>query len=136
MSSGFDVITLPVPTWQVLLYLVAIFGSHRSYGNEDINSYISSYINTSQETELTASALHIERFLKAGITIYNSEVPNTAGRKTRRKRRRTKVIAKRYAFHANVKKTMFYVCTIACFLAVHLKVGLLPSKKNCFIWFN
>ena len=87
-------------------------------------------MNTSQKTELTASALHIDRFLKVGITIYNSEVPNTAGRKTRRKRRRTKVIAKRYCVSRKRKKTMLYVCRIACFLAVYLKVGLLPSKKN------
>ena len=29
------------------------------------------------------------------------DIPDKAGRKTRRRRRRTKAIAKRYAFHAN-----------------------------------
>ena len=54
------------------------------------------------KTELTASIRHIEIFLKSGISIYNSKVPDTAGRNTRR--RRTQVIAKRYAFHANAIK--------------------------------
>ena len=61
-------------------------------------------MNTLEKAELTASAGHIGRFLKSGIPIYNSEVPHTAGRKTRRrkrKRRRTQVTAKCYAFHAN-----------------------------------
>ena len=35
----------------------------------------------------------------SGMLIYNSKVPDTAGRKTRR--RRIQAIAKRYAFHAN-----------------------------------
>ena len=52
--------------------------------------------------KLTASIHHVGRFLKLGLPIYNSEVPDTAGRKTiRRKRRRTLAIAKRYAFHAD-----------------------------------
>ena len=41
-------------------------------------------------------------FLKSGTPLYNSEVPDTAGRKTRR--RRTQAIAKRFAFYANAKK--------------------------------
>ena len=48
---------------------------------------------------LTTSIRHIARFLKSGIPIYNSKLPHTAGRKTRR--RRTKAIEKRFAFHAN-----------------------------------
>ena len=39
-------------------------------------------------------------FLKSGILIFNSEVPDKAGRKTRR--RRTQATTKRYAFHANI----------------------------------
>ena len=76
------------------MYLLHKFGGHRSYRNGVINSYM--------KTELTASIRHIEIFLKSGISIYNSEVPDTAGRNTRR--RRTQVIAKRYAFHANAIK--------------------------------
>ena len=38
-----------------------------------------------EKAELTASIRHIARPLKLGIPTYNSEVPDTAGRKTRRK---------------------------------------------------
>ena len=62
------------------------------------NGDINSYMITSQKAELTAFGHHIERFSKSGIPIYISEVPDAAGRKTRR---RAQAIAKRYAFHAN-----------------------------------
>ena len=65
----------------------------------DISTLISI---TWQESELTGSVHHTGRFLKSGILIHNSEVPDMAGRKTRR-RRRTQEITKRYAFHANAK---------------------------------
>ena len=39
---------------------------------------------------------NIQRFLKSGIPIYNHEVSDVAGRKTR-----TQAITKRFAFHAN-----------------------------------
>ena len=81
------------------MYLLAKFGGKRSYGNEGINSYINSCMSNSEKAELTVSVRHIERFSKLGIPIYNSEVPDTVARKTRR--RRTQAIAKRYAFHAN-----------------------------------
>ena len=64
-------------------------------------------MNTSQKTELTVSVRHIQRFLKSGILIYNCEVQDTPGRKTRRRRRRRrrkKTIAKRYVFHKNAIK--------------------------------
>ena len=60
-------------------------------------------MDTLEKTELTTSICHIEKFLKSGIPIYHSEVPDKAGRKTRR-RRRTQVIAKRYTFHTNATK--------------------------------
>ena len=41
---------------------------------------------TMKKTVLTASIRHNARFLKSGISIYNSEVPATTGRKTRRRR--------------------------------------------------
>ena len=78
------------------MYLPAKFGSHRSHGNGDKNYDM----YTLEKAELTASIRDIERFLESGLPIYNSEVPDTAGRKTRR-RRRTHAIAKLYAFHAN-----------------------------------
>ena len=67
--------------------LLATFGDHSSYTNRDINFYIKSYMDTLENAELTVSIRHIVRFLKSGIPIYNSEVPDTAGRKTRRGRR-------------------------------------------------
>ena len=61
-------------------------------------------MDTLGKSEFTASIRHIGRFLKSRISIYNSEVLVTAGRKTRR-RRRTQAIAKRYAFHGNAMST-------------------------------
>ena len=55
-----------------------------------------------EKTEFTTSTYHTAIFLKSGIPIYNSKVPDTAGRKTRRRRgRRTQATARRYAFHGN-----------------------------------
>ena len=87
------------------MYLLAKFGDHWSYRNGDINSYIKSYIDALENAELTTLIRHVSRFLKSGIPIYNSEVLDTVGRKTRRRRRRTQVIAKCFAFHANTKRT-------------------------------
>ena len=70
------------------------------YINRDNNSYINSAMDTLKKAELTASIRHIARFSKSRIPLYNSEIPDTAGRKTRR-RRRTQAIAKRSAFYAN-----------------------------------
>ena len=52
------------------------------------------YMITSKTAELTASILHIERFSKSEMPIYNSEVPEKMSR-------RIQEIAKRYAFQAN-----------------------------------
>ena len=64
-------------------------------------------MDTLEKAELTASVYHIVRFLKPGILIYNFKVLDTAGRKTRR-RRRTRAIAKRFAFHANPNREKPY----------------------------
>ena len=61
-------------------------------------------MGTLEKAELTASICDIARFLKQGMPIYNSEAPDTTGRKTRRRRRRTQEIAKPYAFYANAKR--------------------------------
>ena len=53
---------------------------------------------------LTASIRHIARFLKSGIPIYITKIPDTAGRKTTR--RRTQAIAKRFVSHANAMKIL------------------------------
>ena len=76
--------------------LLAKFGDHSSFRNGDVNSYM----DTLEKAENTASIRHIARFLKSGIPIYNSEVPDTPGRKTRRIK--TQAISKRFAFYANV----------------------------------
>ena len=77
------------------MYLLVKFCGHSSYGNEYINSYINSDMNIVEKGELTSSIRHIARFLKSGILIHNSEVPDTAGRKIIR--RRTKAAGKRVA---------------------------------------
>ena len=82
------------------MYLPAQFGDHRSYRNANINSYINSYMDNLEKDHFATSIRHIGRFLKSGIPIYSSEVPDTAGSKARR-RGKTHAIAKRYAFHAN-----------------------------------
>ena len=43
-------------------------------------------MDTLGKAELTASIRHIAIFLKSEILIYNSQVPDAAGRKTRRRR--------------------------------------------------
>ena len=58
-------------------------------------------MDTLGKAEPTASMCHVARFLKPGIPIHNSEVSDTAGRKTRKMWRRTEAIAKRFVFHAN-----------------------------------
>ena len=78
------------------------FIGHKSYGNGDINSYITSYINIAQKAELAASIRGTDRFSKSGIPIFNSEVPDKTGRKATR---RAKVIVKRYVFYANAARS-------------------------------
>ena len=87
------------------MYLLAKFGGHRSHRNGDINSYINSYMKTSEIAELTTSLSHIEGFSKSRIPIYNPEVPDTAGRKTTARRAQT--IKVRYLFHTNALKLAF-----------------------------
>ena len=84
------------------MYLLAKLGSDRTDGNGHINSYVNSYMNTFEKAELTDLVCHIERFLKSGIPICNSDLSDTAGRKTRR-RRRAQAIAKHFAFYTKSK---------------------------------
>ena len=58
---------------------------------------------TLEKSKLITSTPHIGIFLKSGILIYNSKVPNATGRKIREKRGRTQAIAKRFAFRGNAK---------------------------------
>ena len=53
-----------------------------------LNPWILSNYYLHRISELTTLVKHFERFSKSGIKIYNSEVPDTAGKKTRRRRRR------------------------------------------------
>ena len=66
-------------------------------------------MDTLEKAEITALISHIATILKSGIPIYNSEVPNTSGRKTRR--RTTQAMAKRYEFHANAIINDLTVCS-------------------------
>ena len=59
-------------------------------------------MDTVGKAKLTDLIHHVVRFLKLEIPTYNSEVPDTAGRKTRR-RRRAKAAGKHFAFDANAK---------------------------------
>ena len=84
------------------MYLLAKFGDHRSYGNGDIHSYIKSYMGTLEKATLNASISHIARFLKLEILIYNSNILDTTGIKTRG-RRKKQAIAKCFAIHTFAK---------------------------------
>ena len=66
-------------------------------------------MDTLEKAKLNASIRRSARFLNSGIPIYNSEILNTAGRKVRRRRRRTQAIVKRFAFHTNTKSISFFV---------------------------
>ena len=81
------------------MYLLAKSGDLRSNRKGDTNSYINSYMDILEKAELIASTTLLRPHFKSGITIYNSKVPDTASRKTRR----TKAIATRFAFQPNTK---------------------------------
>ena len=78
------------------MYPLSKFSGHRNGGNRDGNSYVNScvnsYVNSLVKAEITASVYHIERFLKSEMPIDNSEVLDTADRKTKWS---AQVIAKR-----------------------------------------
>ena len=67
------------------MYLLAKFGDHKSYRNGDVSSF-NFYMDTLEKAELTASIRCIGRFIKSGRPIYNSEVPDTAGKKNKKKK--------------------------------------------------
>ena len=60
------------------MYLLTNSGDYR---NGDTDSYIKSHMDTLEQAGLTFSIRDIVRFLKSGIPIYNSEVPDMADRK-------------------------------------------------------
>ena len=80
------------------MYQPAKFGSHRSDGSGDTNSYIGSCENSLYKAELTTWIRHIERFSKLEIPNYNSKVPGTVDGKTRIIRREggTQAFVERY----------------------------------------
>ena len=86
------------------MYLLAKFGGYRFYRNGDISSYIKYYMDTLEKGELTTSIRHVARFIKSGISIYNSEVTDAAGRETRR----TQAIAKRFLFYIGFLCAIFF----------------------------
>ena len=69
------------------MYLLAKFGDHKPYRNGDVNSF-NFYMDTLEKAEPTASIRCIGRFIKSGRPIYNSEVPDTAGKKQKEEEHR------------------------------------------------
>ena len=107
------------------MYLFAKFGYHRS-----------SYKDILEKGELTASIGYIAIFLKSEIPIYNSELLDTADRKTRRRKRRgTQAIPKRYAFHAKAITVLNFCgfCQGYFCLAPGRKSSQLTVKKETSI---
>ena len=116
--------------------------AHLSQFNSEFDSNINSYINTLEKTYLTASVGHIGRSSKSGIPVYNSEVLDTIGRKTRR--RRKYAIAKRCAFHKNAVSEL-YIDIFNTYLNIYsahlknmiemknLEVDGYLSKQNLFV---
>ena len=86
-------------------YLFAKFGDHISYRNEIlILISILTWILENAEPNALTRHIAIAILLKSETPIHNSEVPDTADRKTirrGRRRRTTKAIAKPYEFDAN-----------------------------------
>ena len=70
----------------------------------DVNSYINSYMDILEKAELAASIRHIARLLKSVIPIYISEVLDTAGRKTRKRRRKKKNLQSALRFTQRKKR--------------------------------
>ena len=88
-----------------------------------------------EKAELTASIRHVERFLKSGILIYISEVPDTAGRKTRRRRkrrRRSQVVAKYYAFHENTVRKYLQTEKLGYYAMVFIGSLYMHQSFGCF----
>ena len=89
-------------------------------------------MNTLEKAESSVSIHHIGRFLKLGMPIYDFEVPDTTGRKTRKRRKRSRVqtIKKRYAFHANTKRLIKTNFLHAYSFPVNLCI-IVAYNKNC-----
>ena len=83
-------------------------------GLMSINQFLCQFLHGYPGISWTqASMRHTARSLKLGILVYNSEDLDTAGWKTR-KRRRRQAIAKRFAFHANAIKIHIIYRVRAC----------------------
>ena len=89
-------------------------------------------MDTSEKAEPTASIHHIESFWKSGILLYNSEVPDTAGRRNEKKKE---------------KKKDTYNCKVLCvlrkrnnniyFVYFVLKFpfsNIFKSIEHCLLW--
>ena len=73
-----------------MIYLLAKFGSYRSYENGDINSYISSYLNTLEKAELITSVI-LRYFQNQGyrFTVRKSRTRLVEKPKEKKKRKNT-----------------------------------------------
>ena len=97
------------------IYLLPKFGEYRSYRNGNSIEVLISIRTWIPWKSLNSPpwSCRIPKYLKSGIPIYNSEIPDTAGRKTRRRRkRRTQAISKCYVFHADAKTLTFFCCNL------------------------
>ena len=65
----------------------ALHGVNPIFFKKKKNSYLNSYMDILEKAKLTTLIRHAVRFLKSEEPIYNPEVPDTAGRKTRRRRK-------------------------------------------------
>ena len=92
------------------MFLLVKPRDHKFQRNGDINSYINSYMETLEKAELTTSICHIGRFLKSGIPIYNSKVPDMANRKTAEEEQEQRQLHS-IMFHANTINYIHLVCS-------------------------
>ena len=91
------------------MYLFAIFGSHRSHGNGDINSYINCNMNTSEKAEFTAS-IHCIEIFKIKNTDLQFRSPGHDWQKNEKMRKNTGNCKTLYVSHKrNNPKVCFFM---------------------------
>ena len=112
------------------MYLPATFGGHSSYRNGDISCYINSYMDILKKAEIITSIRHIARFLKSGILIYNPEILDTTGRKTKRGSRRKTSYCKALCVSRKSKKCSIIGKRISKYQRKRLITGLNQIKTT------
>ena len=69
--------------------MFAKFGTHRSYGNRNIISYINSYMNTLEKIARTALVHHFENFQNHEYLFTTAKSPAQMAEKTGNKKKNT-----------------------------------------------